>query len=146
MQRYFPDRPLPMKAYLPGCMTPFIDESILKSTFPQPVSNSTWQKNADWLYGIDLFNNEFYWETHAVLEAVWLKIPPTMPERRFVQAVIQVAAARLKQVLGQPRPARFLLQAAKEKCIGLPEIFCGILLSELLEVTGTSRITLQRPH
>lgn len=41
--------------------------------------------------GITLFNQGLYWHAHEAWEAIWLETDP--PEKQFVQALIQVAAA-----------------------------------------------------
>ncbi len=53
--------------------------------------------------GIAYFEAGFFWECHEVLEAVWMQTTDPSPERDMVQAVIQLANARLKRVMGKPR-------------------------------------------
>lgn len=55
--------------------------------------------------GIAYFERGYFWECHEVLEAVWLEAPDPSPERDMVQAVIQLANARLKLRMGRPKAA-----------------------------------------
>jgi len=55
--------------------------------------------------GLELLAAGYCWEAHEVLEAVWLAAPPGSRERHLVQALIQLANARLKVAMGQPRAA-----------------------------------------
>jgi len=46
---------------------------------------------AAYRHGIDLFNEEKFFDAHEVLEDVWRAAPE--PEKRFLQGLIQVAVA-----------------------------------------------------
>jgi len=50
-----------------------------------------------YLYAIDLFNHEFWWEAHEVLEGLWAGETPETPTKTFLQGLIQIAAALLKK-------------------------------------------------
>lgn len=54
--------------------------------------------------GLDYLHAGYFWECHEVLEAVWLALPDPSSERHMVQAVIQLANARLKLAMVGPRP------------------------------------------
>lgn len=56
-----------------------------------------WQQCQQYLYGIDLFNHGYWWEAHEALEAVWIAAGRTTPTGYFIQGLIQVAVAQLKQ-------------------------------------------------
>ena len=56
-----------------------------------------WQKSDCYLYAIDLFNHQYYWEVHEVLEKLWLEVGKKSPEGIFLQGVIQLAVALLKK-------------------------------------------------
>jgi len=64
--------------------------------------------------GIDLFNEQKYWECHEALEDIWIE-DKNDPVRNVYWAVIQVAAClihfRDKNIIG----ARGLLKKSKEK-------------------------------
>lgn len=70
---------------------------------------SDWQSCASYLDGIDLFNRAYLWEAHEAWEAVWLAAGAETVVGRFLQGLIQAAAAMLKRHVGMPRGARNLL-------------------------------------
>src|SRR5579872_3803933 len=99
--RLLPERPLPDYSYVPG-------------KFPHPTRNpqsvgtnanapsitigspSEWRTCESYLWGIDLFNNGFYWEAHESWEAVWKAAGRTGTAAQFCQALIKFAAAGVK--------------------------------------------------
>ena len=52
------------------------------------------------LFGIDLFNNGYFWEAHEVWEPCWMALAPNSRERTGCQALIQGANACLKLRFG----------------------------------------------
>ena len=56
-------------------------------------------------FGHTLFAEEFYWEAHEIWESVWMACAPNSPQKLLVQAMIQVANARLKQCMDRPKAA-----------------------------------------
>ncbi len=60
------------------------------------TTEATYQHNIAWTYAIDLFNRGFYWETHEVLETLWMRAPQNSRERMLLQGVIHLANAALK--------------------------------------------------
>jgi hypothetical protein len=77
-----------------------------------PLTEDGWADNEDFLFGVDLFNAAYFWEAHAFWERLWV-LEETSPEiRRFLQAIIQTAAACLKVRQGQTAGALKLLDRA----------------------------------
>jgi hypothetical protein len=72
----------------------------------------------EYLGGIELFNRGEYFECHEVLESLWQSAPE--PERSFLHAVIQVAAALHHEQRGNHKGARSVWQRARKKLIALP--------------------------
>jgi len=85
------------------------------------------------VYAISLFNRRYYWETHEVLEDLWME--EVGRRKTFYQGIIQAAAA-LYHVLGaNPKGVLKLVQDALPK-IGPPldnpwKIDTGPLISSL---------------
>jgi len=123
--------PLPTHKYIPG-------EGIHPSRHPkgshiprlpeepQPFSDSTRHNSPRYLYAIDLFNSGYYWEAHEVLEELWVSTGRTTPTGQFLQGLIQIAAAVLKQTQNKHQPARRLLDKGLAKlkphsspCLGI---------------------------
>ena len=110
--------PLPTYKHLPG-KNARPEDGLLESiahNANDPTLDATHQTNTAWQYGIRLFNNGFYWETHEVLEAVWNNAAPNSREKHLVQGVIQIANAQLKASLNQEKAAARLQKLAAE-CI-----------------------------
>ena len=94
-------KPLPPYRYLPGL-------------HPHPVANphghshgvpdephpawdpKEWRTLDDWLYGVDLCNHHYYWESHEAWEGLWLVVPRRSVPHRFLQGMIKLSAALLK--------------------------------------------------
>jgi uncharacterized protein len=55
-----------------------------------------WRDCELYLFGCDLFNLGFWWEAHEAWEAVWKALPRDSVQARFMQALIQIAAACLQ--------------------------------------------------
>jgi hypothetical protein len=83
-----------------------------------------------YLRGIRLFNSGAYFEAHEVLEDVWRAAP--VPEKTFLQGLIQVAVGLHHHSKGNFVGARSLLSRAARNLSGYPEDFGGIHLPALL--------------
>jgi predicted metal-dependent hydrolase len=110
------DLPLPQYKHVPGSNQRH-DTDLLKTVARQapPVTeSSSAATNIAWRYGVRLFNEGFYWESHEVLETVWMSAPPNSRERHLLQSVIQLANARLKHLMGRQQAHTRLQQLALE--------------------------------
>ncbi|HET6278394.1 MAG TPA: DUF309 domain-containing protein [Candidatus Polarisedimenticolia bacterium] len=81
--------------------------------------------------GVDLFNQEDYFEAHEVWEEAWRQ--ETGERRRFLQGLIQVAAGFVKLQRRQPRGARALLERGAENLREHADGDPGLDLPPLLE-------------
>jgi predicted metal-dependent hydrolase len=79
--------------------------------------------------GIALFNAGRFFEAHEVWEQLWLEEP--LPERTFLQGLIQVAAAFFHHSRGNPRGQRSLLAAGLAKLEQFSGEHRGIALAKL---------------
>lgn len=92
-----------------------------------------WPDCEPYLYGIDLFNHGYWWEAHEALETVWLAAGGRETScGRFVQGLIQLAAAQLKRVVGSSGGAQSLTAAACEKLAVAQGCFLGIDVETLI--------------
>lgn len=92
-----------------------------------------WHNCEPYLYGIDLFNNGYWWEAHEAWEVVWLAAGGrSSPCGIFVQGLIQLAAAQLKRVSGSSPGAQSLTAGACEKLAVVTGIFLGIDVARLI--------------
>ena len=103
-----------------------------KDTDAVSMDPLAWQRCEPYLFAIDLFNHRYYWEAHEELEAIWNGAGRTSRIARFVQGLIQAAAACLKAELGSPGPAGRLAEAACEKLADPPAGALGIDVPELV--------------
>lgn len=125
MRGPYSQRPLPEQVYAPGL-------SMRPETAPPlaPWKPSAWRELADWLYGIDLYNHGYFWESHEAWEALWQSTPKTQEPGLLLRGLIQAAACLLKlregnargvKLLG-PRSLETLAKLESHKLMGL-EIF-----------------------
>src|SRR5436190_73921 len=106
--RLVPEEPLPPYAFVPG-------------RFPHPESDPAghsfgsdraptaaldperWEASKPYLYGLDLFNAGFYWESHVAWESLWLAAQRKGVVADFLKGLIQLAAAGVKHAEGKPQ-------------------------------------------
>lgn len=62
----------------------------------QILTTENWRTNKDYLYGIDLYNYAYWWETHESLEGLWAHFPRGVPESNLLQGLIKIAAGLYK--------------------------------------------------
>ena len=96
---------LPMHAYVPG-QTPRHAEGAFDAlcvTARPGMSPAALADSAAFRAGLHYLDKGYFWEAHEVLEPVWLALPEGCAERHLVQALIQLANARLKALMGRPR-------------------------------------------
>ncbi len=82
----------------------------------------------DFVRGIELFNAERYYESHEVLERVWLRAEGT--DKAVLQGLIQAAAALLHLERGNLIGARSLWAKSQSNLAGAPDRFMGLELTE----------------
>jgi len=96
---------------------------------------SRWQDCGAFLFGIDLFNHGFYWESHEQWEAVWLSVGRKGVVADFLKGLIKLSAAGVK--LNEERPVG--VQRHAERALQLFEAtqqtydsMCGLDLPTLI--------------
>ena len=109
---------LPLHAHLPGenARHPegFLDHVI--DLAPNITLSNDALGNIPFQYGLRLLEQGFYWESHEVLEAVWMNAVPNSKERYLLQGIIHVANASLKLRLKRLNAAQ-RLKVLAEDCI-----------------------------
>ncbi len=76
------------------------------------------------LQGVAHFDAGRYWEAHESWEELWLEAAPRM--HRFLQGLIQLAAAMHHVQRGTLRGSVRLIDAAMEKLRAFPEDYAGV--------------------
>ena len=95
-----------------------------------------------WQVGLSYFHDGYFWECHEVLEAVWMRAPDPSPDRTLIQAMIQLANARLKIRMGKPNAARRLCIMVDDllgQC-GAAETILGLQLSDVSAWVEATRV------
>ncbi len=127
----YTDRPLPSYRFVPGqAPHPTRDREGHSYHKPPvqlaPFDPNDWDACEEYLYGIDLFNHGYWWEAHEALEALWAAAGRRTETGRFIQGLIQIAAAHLKWLQGSHAVARRMAAAGLEKMQPIHGIFLGI--------------------
>ena len=109
---------LPTHQYVPGRTARHADGTFdtIRARALTPTVSDTAASNLAWLYALRLLGAGFWWETHEVLEVVWMNAPPNTAEWHLVQGIIQLANAALKVEMGRQNAARRLCNMA-EACL-----------------------------
>ncbi|MGY8825076.1 MAG: DUF309 domain-containing protein [Candidatus Latescibacterota bacterium] len=138
--RYAPAVPFPPYAYQPG-QTPHPHTHPKGHSYGAPEPTATpliehnWRNNEVYLYGVDLFNYEYYWEAHEAWEGLWKLEESTAHRALFLQGLIQVAAMCIKRRAGNARGVEKLRSKAVLKlrllCAETP--YMGIDLGALCQ-------------
>ena len=76
------------------------------------------------LKGIELFNQEQFYDCHDVIEEIWLG--ESSDKRPFLQGIIQAAAAFHHYQHGKRGAARSLFSLAVQKLKPYPAVYCGV--------------------
>lgn len=106
-------RPLPAYRFVPGLhphptRDPGGHSYGAHERAPRRWTPEEWPALEDWLAGVDLFNAHYFWEAHEAWEGLWATQPRASSPALFLQGLIQIAAALLKQHLGSEGGARTL--------------------------------------
>lgn len=93
----YTDIPLPPHRFLPGDATPAEIPPLPGP--PTLVPPQQWRDCTAYLYGCDLYNHGFWWESHEIWEDLWHQAadhPQPRLQHAFLQGLIQVAACAIK--------------------------------------------------
>ena len=88
------------------------------------------QDDPRFLKGIEEFNQRLFFECHETLEDLWLE--ERGEDRRFYQAIIQIAAGYYKLQQGVPVGALKLWRTGLEKLAPYEPVFYGVNVDALL--------------
>ncbi len=110
-----------------------------------PLPPERWRDNEIYLFGIDLYHQGYFWESHEAWEALWHFTDKEDGEGQFLQGLIQNSAAQLKVHLKQVSAAKHLSHEAWERlCFVLSSGVCdeksyfmGIDVSKLVTCIQT---------
>lgn len=115
VQRLAPDLALPKQCYVPGLNAH--PESFPSMDQIRSISNQDLRAQKAYLYGWDLANHGFYWESHEAWELAWNDWGRTTPKALFTQGLIFLAAACLKDKSDRKKSSEKLAKKAKNRLI-----------------------------
>ncbi len=95
-RRLLSERPLPPYAYLPGRFPHPVRDARGHSYQPALGSQSMEADPNAFMWGMDLFNQGYYWEAHEAWEAMWRTAGRETAERNLLQGLILLAAMGVK--------------------------------------------------
>ena len=136
-------RPFPSYRFVPG-RSPHPRRDPLGHSYGQPeskrrdCSSERWFDCEDYLYGVDLYNFGYWWESHEVFEALWHGAGRSTMEGQFFRAVIQIAAANLKRAMGCNQPARRLCHRGLDRLAEFPGAYMGLDVAAFAETVRDS--------
>ncbi len=118
LPRYLPSLPLPKYKFVPG-QNPHPKKNGghmegEKDPVALPVDIHHPESNESLRYAIDLFNHEFYWESHVYFEALWNAHGRVGSTADFFKGMIKLGAAGVKADINQVIAAKAHLERAKE--------------------------------
>ncbi|HLJ93011.1 MAG TPA: DUF309 domain-containing protein [Gemmataceae bacterium] len=147
--RLAPDRPFPSYTYVPGRSPHPVSDPRghsygSKPDRPQPPNPERWRSCQPYLFGIDLFNQGFYWEAHEVWEGLWHACGRSGPMGCFLKGLIHLAAAGVKVregilqgVTSHARRALELFQQTASHVGTADTHYLGLHLGELMRWAQT---------
>lgn len=92
----------------------------------------TWRHSRRYCYAIDLFNAGYWWEAHEVLEDLWVRTGRSTEIARFIQGIIQIAAALLKDSQSVRRGASRLKKRGLSKLRTQSGVYLGIRIDDFV--------------
>jgi predicted metal-dependent hydrolase len=115
----YTSRPLPAYSYVPGQHPHPIRDPAGHSyghapQVAEPLEEATWRSNQAWLWAIDLFNHDFYWEAHEAWESLWHAAGRRGELADFLKGLIKLAAAGVKHREGRAGGVRLHARRAEE--------------------------------
>lgn len=132
-------RPLPPYSYVPSHSPHPVSDPAghmygVEHEAAQALDPDHWQASDDYCFGIDLFNQGFYWEAHEAWEALWHAAGRKGTLADFLKGLIKFAAAMVKAREGNPRGVRRHAVRAKELITGIgSEHYAGLSIATLIE-------------
>ena len=133
---------MPPWAYIPGRTARHPEDWFddIKSSVRPGMTPEDLQRTAAFAAGLHYLDTGYFWECHEVLEAVWMQTAEGSAERDMVQALIQLANARLKLRMARPNAARRLCDMVDAHLARLPDgAILGVSPDRLREMVAGVR-------
>jgi len=94
---------------------------ILQLLKPESPQKKQWDPPLEVIEAISLFNRRYYWETHEVLEKIWLEEQGEL--KIFYQGLIQAAAALYHVLNNNPKGVIKLAETSIKKLTPFKPVF-----------------------
>jgi hypothetical protein len=138
-----PDILMPPHVYVPG-FSPRHPSSLfdgLKASVRADTPATELHRTKAFIAGRLYFDAGFFWECHEVLEVVWRQTQDPSPERDLVLAQIQLANARLKVLMLQPRAALRLCDMVETHLSRCPQdrAVLGVQVSDMMTCVSEAK-------
>ena len=118
--RLAPRRPFPPYRHVPGTTPhPRTDPAGHSFGRTEPDDDGSlftaddWAVNETYLYGVDLYNYAFWWESHEQWELLWKPLDRDSREGLFLRGLIQASATLLKVHAGNARGVSQLFRRSR---------------------------------
>jgi hypothetical protein len=140
IQRLVPEVPFPPYTFVPG-RAPHPKSDPAGHSFGvegepvQPLDRERWRESKTYLFALDLFNGQYFWEAHEQLEGLWLACGRRGVVADFLKGLIKLAAAGVKHLEGRPRGVTSHASRAAELWRGVgAEVLLGLRVPELVRL------------
>ncbi len=140
---------LPLHAYIPGETDRHPDGAFdgIRASARPGMSAEDLATCAAFSTGVLYLEQGYFWEAHEVLEPVWMALPEASAERYAVQALIQIANARLKLRMDRPRAALRLCDMAEDLAARAGDPAMGLPQARLLDwISATRQMSNRTPR
>ena len=105
------------------------------------INSKEYHKSTPFLYGVDLFNNKFFWESHVWWEALWNHEGRKGKISDLLKGLIKMAAAGIKFKQKHDKAARGHCSRAAELFISLGhEKLLGLNIKTLITMAQMAHI------
>lgn len=129
--RYQPEQAFPPYAYLPGINV----HPSHAGGYREGLGEPSVQANS-YRFALDLFNHEYFWESHVYFEALWNAQARAGSSGDFFKALIKLSAAGVKLKSGRTETSILHLKRAHELLSTVAkkegDSFLGVSLNKLL--------------
>jgi uncharacterized protein len=149
VSRLVPQEPLPPYTFVPGRAPHPVSDPAghrfgLNPPVPDKLDPDHWETNKAYLFGLDLFNAGYFWESHEQWESLWHAAGRSGMVADFLKGLIKLAAAGVKHLEGNPRGVKShacraaeLWQAVAASLGECKETFLGFRVEPLVELVMT---------
>jgi hypothetical protein len=131
----------PSYRFIPG-ENPHPTESPLGHSYGKKESDGkifvpdNWSNNEQYLFGIDLYNNGYWWESHEAWESLWRVAPRDHVSRDFMQGLIKVSGAFLKWYSKNKNGLEYLYTGGMKKLLKVGEehpVYMGLNIVDYIQ-------------